>query len=113
MKPEVKQYSVELNNKTYLFETGKIANQAGGSLTLRLGDTMVFAAATMSSEVRIGTDFVPLTVDYEERMYAGGRIPGSFFRREGRPTDDAILTARLTDRPLRPLFPKDIGTISN
>ena len=69
---------------------------------------MVFAAATMSDEVRTGIDFFPLTVDYEERMYAGGRIPGSFFRREGRPSEEAILTARLTDRPLRPLFPKDM-----
>ena len=75
---------------------------------MRLGDTMIFAAATMSSEVRTNQDFFPLTVDYEERMYAGGRIPGSFFRREGRPTEEAILTARLTDRPLRPLFPKDL-----
>jgi polyribonucleotide nucleotidyltransferase len=69
---------------------------------------MVFAAATMSDEPRQGIDFFPLTVDYEERMYAGGRIPGSFFRREGRPSEQAILTARLTDRPLRPLFPKDL-----
>jgi polyribonucleotide nucleotidyltransferase len=69
---------------------------------------VVFAAATMSSDVREGIDFFPLTVDYEERMYAGGRIPGSFFRREGRPTEEAILTSRLTDRPLRPLFPKDM-----
>ena len=90
------------------FETGRLAGQAGGAVTVRLGDTMVFAAATMSNEVRPGIDFFPLTVDYEERMYAGGRIPGSFFRREGRPTEEAILTARLTDRPLRPLFPKDL-----
>jgi polyribonucleotide nucleotidyltransferase len=108
MKPEYKQYQATLGNKSILFETGKLAGQAGGAVTLRLGDTMVFAAASISPDVRIGTDFVPLTVDYEERMYAGGRIPGSFFRREGRPTEEAILTARLTDRPLRPLFPKDL-----
>ncbi|MFH1907823.1 MAG: polyribonucleotide nucleotidyltransferase, partial [Chloroflexota bacterium] len=76
----------------------------GGAVTVHLNDTVVFAAATMG-DVREGIDFFPLTVDYEERMYAGGKIPGSFFRREGRPSTDAILTARLTDRPLRPLFP--------
>ena len=81
------------------------AGQAGGAVTVRLGDSIIFAAATMSSQPREGLDFFPLTVDYEERMYAGGRIPGSFFRREGRPGTDAILTARLTDRPMRPLFP--------
>lgn len=108
MIPEAKQYRVTIGAKELVFETGKLAQQAGGAVTLRLGDTMVFAATTMSSEVRSGIDFFPLTVDYEERMYAGGKIPGSFFRREGRPTEEAILTARLTDRPLRPLFPKDM-----
>lgn len=108
MEPEVKQYTTTVSDQTITFETGKLAGQAGGAVTVRLGDTMVFAAATMSSDVRPGIDFFPLTVDYEERMYAGGRIPGSFFRREGRPTEEAILTARLTDRPLRPLFPKDL-----
>ena len=85
-----------------------LAGQAGGAVTIRLGDSMVFAAATMSSNPRENIDFFPLTVDYEERMYAGGRIPGSFFRREGRPSTDAILTARLTDRPLRPLFAQEM-----
>ena len=108
MKPESKKYEARLGNKTVTFETGKLAMQAGGAVTVRLGDTMMFAAATMSPTVRPGIDFFPLTVDYEERMYAGGRIPGSFFRREGRPTEEATLTARLTDRPLRPLFPKDL-----
>ena len=108
MKPEVNKYSVAIGTKTFLFETGHLAGQAGGAVTLRVGDTMIFASATMSSETRPNIDFFPLTVDYEERMYAGGRIPGSFFRREGRPTEEAILTARLTDRPLRPLFPKDL-----
>ena len=89
-------------------ETGKLAGQAGGAVTLRVGDTVVFATATMGREPRQGIDFFPLSVDYEERMYAGGRIPGSFFRREGRPSEEAILIARLTDRPLRPLFPKDM-----
>ena len=108
MQPEGKKFSVTIGNRELTFETGRLAGQAGGSVTLTLGDTMVLAAATMSAEVRAGIDFFPLTVDYEERMYAGGRIPGSFFRREGRPTEEAILTARLTDRPLRPLFPKDL-----
>jgi polyribonucleotide nucleotidyltransferase len=108
MKPESHSYQTTLGTKTLTFETGKLAGQAGGAVTVRLGDTMVFAAATMSSVVRTNQDFFPLTVDYEERMYAGGRIPGSFFRREGRPTEEAILTARLADRPLRPLFPKDL-----
>ncbi|MGV8049181.1 MAG: polyribonucleotide nucleotidyltransferase [Anaerolineaceae bacterium] len=104
MKPEPKYFSTTLGDKEVTFETGRLARQAGGSVTLRQGDSMIFAAATMGG-VREGTDFFPLTVDYEERMYAGGRIPGSFFRREGRPSTDATLVARLTDRPLRPLFP--------
>jgi polyribonucleotide nucleotidyltransferase len=108
MKPQSNTYETTIGAKTFTFETGLLAAQAGGAVTLRVGDTMVFAAATMSSEVRSGIDYFPLTVDYEERMYAGGRIPGSFFRREGRPTEEAILTARLTDRPLRPLFPADL-----
>jgi polyribonucleotide nucleotidyltransferase len=108
MKPEIKQFTTMVGNKTIIFETGRLASLAGGAVTLRLGDTMMFAAATISPDIRPGIDFFPLTVDYEERMYAGGRIPGSFFRREGRPSEEAILIARLTDRPLRPLFPKDM-----
>ena len=108
MKPEPKRYTTTVGDKTITVETGHLAGQAGGAVTLQIGDTVVFAAATMSDEPRLGIDFFPLTVDYEERMYAGGRIPGSFFRREGRPSEEAILTARLTDRPLRPLFPKDL-----
>ncbi len=104
MIPETKQSVALVDGKTITFETGKLAGQAGGSVTIRLGDSVIFAAATMAPEPRQGFDFFPLTVEYEERMYAGGRIPGSFFRREGRPSTDAILTARLTDRPLRPLF---------
>jgi polyribonucleotide nucleotidyltransferase len=108
MNPEPKKYKTMLGDKPITLETGQMAGQAGGAITARMGDTMVFATATMSSDPRPGIDFFPLTVDYEERMYAGGRIPGSFFRREGRPSEEAILTARLTDRPLRPLFPKDM-----
>ncbi|HEX2980488.1 MAG TPA: polyribonucleotide nucleotidyltransferase, partial [Anaerolineaceae bacterium] len=107
MQPEGKQFLTTVGNKQVTIETGKLAGQAGGAVTIQLGDSMVFASATMGG-VREGTDFFPLTVEYEERMYAGGRIPGSFFRKEGRPTEEAILTARLTDRPLRPLFPKDM-----
>jgi len=108
MQTEVKSYTTMIGDKQVTMETGKLANQAGGAVTLSTGDTMVFAAATMGREPRQGIDFFPLTVDYEERMYAGGRIPGSFFRREGRPSEEAILIARLTDRPIRPLFPKDM-----
>jgi len=105
MKPETKRYTTTVGSRTIAIETGKLALQAGGAVTVHLNDTVIFAAATMG-DVREGIDFFPLSVDYEERMYAGGKIPGSFFRREGRPSTDAILTARLTDRPLRPLFPE-------
>jgi polyribonucleotide nucleotidyltransferase len=103
MKPDVKQYSTTVGSQTYTFETGKLAGQAGGAVTFGTGDNIVFATATMGG-VREGIDYFPLSVDYEERMYAGGKIPGSFFRREGRAHTEAILTARLTDRPIRPLF---------
>ena len=105
MKPEVKNYRTKLGDKEIIIETGKLAGQAGGAVTVQMGDSVVFSAATMGG-IREGLDFFPLTVDYEERMYAGGRIPGSFFRREGRPTSEAVLTARMTDRPIRPLFPE-------
>ncbi len=108
MKPENHRYETAVGGKTVVIETGRLAMQANGAVTVRLGDTVVFAAATMSKEAREGIDFFPLRVDYEERMYAGGRIPGSFFRREGRPSEEATLTARLVDRPIRPLFPKDL-----
>jgi polyribonucleotide nucleotidyltransferase len=92
-------------DRTLSFEAGKLAPQADGAVVGRIGDTMLLAAATASRGVREGADFFPLTVDIEERMYAAGKIPGSFFRREGRATDQAILTDRLIDRPLRPSFP--------
>ncbi len=103
MKPEVKRYSTTVGTHTLTFETGKLAHQAGGAVTVGIDEAIIFAAATMG-DVREGTDFFPLSVEYEERLYAGGKIPGSFFRREGRPGTESILTARLTDRPLRPLF---------
>ncbi len=93
-------------DRTLTFEAGKLAPQADGAVVGRVGDTMLLVAATASRGVREGADFFPLTVDIEERMYAAGKIPGSFFRREGRATDQAILTDRLIDRPLRPSFPE-------
>ncbi|MBI3761806.1 MAG: polyribonucleotide nucleotidyltransferase, partial [Chloroflexi bacterium] len=106
--PDTKQYSVVVGGQTITIETGKLAGLAGGAVTIRCGDTLLLATATMSKEPRLGIDFFPLSVDFEEKLYAAGRIPGSFFRREGRPSEGAILTSRLTDRPLRPLFPKDL-----
>jgi polyribonucleotide nucleotidyltransferase len=103
MKPEAKRYSATVGNQTLTFETGKLAAQAGGAVTFGTEEAIVFAAATMGG-VREGIDFFPLQVEYEERLSAGGKIPGSFFRREGRPGTEAILVSRLTDRPLRPLF---------
>jgi len=102
------QATATLGDEAVIIETGKLAQQAGGAVTVRYGDTLLLVTATMSHSVREGIDFFPLTVDFEERLYAAGRIPGSFFRREGRPTESATLTARLTDRPIRPLFPHDM-----
>jgi polyribonucleotide nucleotidyltransferase len=102
-----KEYVVQVGDKSFTIETGQMAMQAGGAVIVRLGDSVVLCTATSSKKPREGIDFFPLTVDFEERLYAAGRIPGSFFRREGRPSESAILTMRLTDRPLRPLFPKD------
>ena len=86
-------------------ETGKVAKQAGGSVWMQMGDTVVLGAATMAKTAREGLDFFPLTCDYEERKYAVGKIPGGFIKRGGRPSEKAILTSRLIDRPVRPLFP--------
>ena len=101
-------FTTHLGDHTITISTGKIARLAGGAVIVRSDDTVLLATATMSHTPREGIDFFPLTVDFEERLYAGGRIPGSFFRREGRPSTPAILTSRLIDRPLRPLFPKDM-----
>ena len=94
------------DGEEFVIETGKVAFQAGGAVMVRWGDTVILATATASKEPREGIDFFPLTVDFEERLYAAGKIPGSFFRREGRPSESAILLCRLVDRPIRPLFPK-------
>ncbi len=99
-------YSTTLGDKEITIETGILAQQAGGAVTVRCGDTVILATATMDRGVRPGIGFFPLTVDFEEKLYAAGRIPGNLFRREGRPSEQAILLCRLVDRPLRPLFPK-------
>jgi polyribonucleotide nucleotidyltransferase len=98
--------STTVGDQEISFETGKLAKQAGGAVLVRSGDTMVLATAMGRMEPREGADFFPLTVDVEERMYAAGKIPGGFFKREGRPSERAILTARMIDRPIRPLWPK-------
>jgi polyribonucleotide nucleotidyltransferase len=97
---------IPVGERAIVLETGKLGRQAGGSVTARLGDTMVLSTATRSEAPRPGATFLPLSVDIEERMSSAGKIPGGFIKREGRPSERAILTARLTDRPLRPLFPK-------
>jgi len=102
----ISNFEIEFGARTLKLEVGRIANLAGGAVTLRYGDTMMLVTACGSKRPRPGQDFFPLTVDYEEKMYARGKIPGSFFKREGRPSSDATLMARITDRPLRPLFPK-------
>ena len=101
-------FEFELGGQTITIKTGKIARLAGGAVIVQSGDTVLLATATMAHSPREGIDFFPLTVDFEERLYAAGRIPGSFFRREGRPSEKAILTSRLIDRAMRPLFPKDM-----
>lgn len=98
--------SLPVGGREMSIETGRLAKQAAGSVLVRYGDTVVLVTATRSEEPREGIDFFPLTVDYEERLYAAGKIPGGFIKREGRPSEKAILSARLIDRPIRPLFPK-------
>src|SRR4029079_15812614 len=100
------EVSLTVGNQEISFETGKLAKQADGAVVIRSGETMVLATAQGRMETREGADFFPLTVDVEERMYAAGKMPGGFFKREGRPTERAILTARMIDRPIRPLWPK-------
>ena len=102
-----KTYETELAGRKLVFETGKMAGLANGSVLVRYGDTVVIVNVTASKEPRDGIDFFPLSVDYEEKLYSVGKIPGSFIKREGKPSDKAILTSRAIDRPLRPLFPKD------
>src|SRR5437879_8151156 len=97
--------NVDVAGRRISIETGRVAEQANGAVIVRQGDTVVLSTAVMSKEPREGIDFFPLTCDYEEKLYAAGKIPGAFMRREGRPSEAAIIASRLTDRPLRPLFP--------
>jgi polyribonucleotide nucleotidyltransferase len=106
MVSDMASVNVTVGRQEMVFETGHLAKQADGAVLVRSGDTMVLATAQGRPEAREGADFFPLTVDVEERMYAAGKIPGGFFKREGRPTEKAILTARMIDRPIRPLWPK-------
>ncbi len=105
--PEAQRFSIEFAGRPLTLETGRIAGLAHGAVLVTYGETILLATAVSSNSPREGIDFFPLTVDIEEKMYAAGKIPGGFFKREGRPSETAILTARLTDRPIRPLFPKD------
>ncbi len=102
----MQSFEMQLGGRTLTIENGKMAKQANGAVLVRYGDTVVLVAATASAEPREGVDFFPLTVDYEEKMYAAGKIPGGFIKREGRPAESAILCSRLIDRPIRPLFPE-------
>ncbi len=104
--PETKKFEIEIGGKTVTVETGKYAQSTNGSVTVRCGDTMLFVHCVVSKEPRVGIDFFPLLIDYEERMSAIGRIPGGYNRSEGKASDKAILISRLIDRPIRPLFPK-------
>ena len=103
-----KTFSMELAGRTLTVETGKLAQLANGAALIRYGDTVIMSSATASATPRDGIDFFPLSVDYEERLYAVGKIPGGFIKREGKPSEKAILTSRVIDRPIRPLFPKDL-----
>jgi len=103
---ESQSFECEVGGRSLIIDTGKLAGQASGAVTVRYGDTVVLVTVCLSNEPREGVDFLPLTVDYEEKLYAAGKIPGGFIRREGRPSQEATLASRLTDRPLRPLLPK-------
>ena len=102
-----KVYETELAGRKLSIESGKFANQANGAVVVRYGETVVMTNVAASAEPREGIDFFPLSVDYEEKLYSVGRIPGSFNRREGKPADKAVLVSRAIDRPIRPLFPHD------
>ena len=103
-----KQFTLNVGGREVTIETGKYAEQTNGSCLVRCGETAVLVSVCMSASPREGMDFFPLQVDYEEKMYSVGKIPGGFKKREGRASDKAILTSRLIDRPLRPLFPKGL-----
>ena len=102
-----KSFSMELAGRTLTVEVGRVAKQANGAALMHYGDTVVLATATASDKPRDGIDFFPLSVEYEEKLYAVGKIPGGFNKREGKASENSILTSRVIDRPMRPLFPKD------
>ena len=103
-----KVFNYTFAGRPLVVETGKLAGLANGSCLVRYGDTVILACATASAKPRDGIDFLPLSVDFEEKMYSVGKIPGGYLKREGKPSEKAILTSRVIDRPLRPLFPKDL-----
>src|SRR5512139_705660 len=105
MIPDTHKREITIGQRTITIETGKLAKQADGAVIVRCGDTMVLVTACHAANPRAGIDFLPLTVDYREYAYASGRIPGGFFKREGKPAEKEVLTSRLIDRPCRPLFP--------
>src|SRR5687767_148824 len=102
----VETIRIPLGDKEVIIQTGKLAKQADGAVTVQLGETIVVVAAVAAIKAKPGQEFFPLTVDYREKAAAAGKFPGGYFKREGRPTEKEILTSRLTDRPIRPLFPK-------
>jgi len=103
---DIKRKTIDWGGKTLVLETGRMARQADGAVLATMGDTTVLAAVTFAKQPKPGQDFFPLTVHYQERTYAAGKIPGGFFKREGRPSEKETLTSRLIDRPIRPLFAK-------
>ncbi|MDR3645569.1 MAG: polyribonucleotide nucleotidyltransferase, partial [Clostridia bacterium] len=108
MAQEKRIFETQFAGKKLVVEAGQLAQLANGSCLVRYGETVILATATMSAKPRDGIDFFPLSVDYEERLYSVGKIPGSFMKREGRPSEKAVLVSRVIDRPVRPLFPKDM-----
>src|SRR2546428_2642861 len=105
-QPEYQRVQIDFHGRPLTVETGRMAKQAGGAALVQLGESVVLVTATALTSAREGIDFFPLTCDYQEKTFAAGKIPGGFFKREGRPAEKEILTSRLIDRPLRPLFPK-------
>jgi len=97
---------VEIRGKKLSIETGELAKQSDGAVVVKYGDTVLLATAVADKKIKEGLDFFPLTIDYQEKTFAAGKIPGGYFKREGRPTEKEVLTSRLIDRPMRPLFPK-------
>ncbi|HQK73488.1 MAG TPA: polyribonucleotide nucleotidyltransferase, partial [Clostridiales bacterium] len=108
MFEEFRKFSTTIAGRPFVVETGKMAQLAGGSCLVRYGETEILCTATMSEKPREGVDYFPLSVDFEEKLYSVGKIPGSFQRREGRASEKATLASRVIDRPIRPLFPKDM-----